>query len=91
MPQSAIAADILKPLDVQRELTPQPSLDHVVVLDDPSKLVDLLLGEIVASLFGIDFRSLTNFLGGASPNTVDIGQRYIEMFVGQIDTCNTSH
>src|SRR5262249_14566647 len=46
MAQAAIAAEILQPLDVERDLAPQVALDDVVAVDHLADLQHFLVGEL---------------------------------------------
>src|SRR5205807_3262185 len=64
MAQAAIAAQIHQPLDVQAHLAAEVALDLVALLERLADAVDLVLGEVLGPLIGIDLRLLADLSGG---------------------------
>src|SRR5262245_57299890 len=90
--QSAIAAEIHQPLDVELNFAPQIALDHVIAVDDLANLEHLGIGELRHTAFGRQINFAHDVLGHLRPDAMDVLQRDHHALVGrQIDARDTSH
>lgn len=74
MPQPPIATNIHQALDIGRHLTPQITLDFILVLDLLTDPGELLISKIVTPDTGVDLNLPQNLLRSAPSDSVDIGQ-----------------
>ena len=92
MTGAAIAADLRQTLDVQRHLTAQIALDHILVVNGLTELVLLGLGQILDAGVRVDACFRQDVLCALSANTIDLGQTdFASLILGQVNTGNTCH
>src|SRR5215475_3952571 len=90
MPQPAIAAEILQPLDVELDLAPQIALDDVVAVDHLADLQHFLVGELRHPPLRRDVHLVHDLLGLLAPDAMDVLQRDHHALVGRnVDTSDT--
>src|SRR4029450_4205894 len=90
--QSAIAAEIHQPLDIELNFAPQIALDHVIAVDDLANLEYLGIRELRHAPLGRQINLAHDILGDLGPDAMDVLQRDHHALVGrQIDTRDTSH
>ena len=91
MAKPAITPDVHQPLLVQRKLGSQTAFHSVVVLDDPTQVVQVIRCEIVHPRLGIDVRLLADLACGRSADPVDVRKSNVYMLVGQVYSCYARH
>ncbi len=92
MAQTPVAAQIHQALDVHRHLAAQVALDLVIGVDVLAHRQNLGIGELVDALLLGDARSLANLLGGAMPDSMDIGECDMHPLVGRnVNACDARH
>src|SRR5215471_4060862 len=90
MPQAAIAAEILQPLDVELHLAPQVALDHVVAVDHFADLQHLGVGQLRYPPLLRDVHFFHDLLGLLAPDSMDVLKRDHHALVGRnVDTSDT--
>ena len=92
MPKPAIAADLLKALDVQRDLAAEVTLDREAAVDDLADLRDLRLGEIAHAHRAVHARLLENIARRRRPDPEDVAKRHVDALLARDvnagDTCH---
>src|SRR5262249_34071383 len=92
MPQPAIAAQILEPLDVELDLAPQVALDDVVAVDHFADLQNLGVGQLRHPSLGWQMHLLHDLLGLLRADAMDVLERDHDALVGRdVDTSDTGH
>src|SRR5205814_10458242 len=89
--ETAVAADLLQALDVQRDLPAEVPLHREAAIDDLSNLRDLRLGEVAHPRGAFDPRLLEHFLGGRRTDAKDVAKRHVDTFLARdIDASDSS-
>src|SRR5438270_8364003 len=92
MAESAIGADFDETLDVHRNFLAQIAFHQPFLLDDSADPVDFFLAQVLNLLHGLDLRLIEDAARARLPNSVDVGQRDINVLLaGQIHACDTCH
>src|SRR4029079_13867757 len=92
MPHAPIGADLDEPLDVQRDLSPEVTLDLVAPVDELPEPVDLLLGEITDPRVGVDVRLGQDLLGRRKADPEDVGEGdFHPLLAGDVDAGDACH
>ena len=92
VPETAVAADIHQPLDIHRSLSPERTLDRVIVLDDLPYPRSLLVGQLLRLRHDGYSGLFEDLEGTRATYTEDIGQRDLDMLaVGYIDSDYSRH
>lgn len=89
--QAAIAADFLQALDITRNFAAQISFDGILLLDLFAEAVSFFLFKVFDFGFRIDLHLGKDLLRLAQPDTVDIGEGYVDsLFVGDAHACDSN-
>jgi hypothetical protein len=75
MSNTAIAADLHEPLNVQVDLAPKVTLDGVLTVDDLANTVDFFLAELPYPGIGIHIGAVQDTSTDRRTNPIDVGQR----------------
>src|SRR5437867_11381908 len=90
--ETAIAADLLEPFDVQRDLAAEVALHRIAAIDDLADLGDLGLGEIADARGEIDPRLLEDLARRRRPDAVDVAQGDVHSLLAwDVNTRDTGH
>src|SRR5712692_4356101 len=92
VPQAAVAADLLEPLDVQCHFATQIALDGEAAIDDLADLRHLRLGEVAATYRPVDARLLEHLARGRRTDTEDVAERNVNALLARdVDAGDTCH
>ena len=90
MPLSAVALDLFQPLDVQVHISPQISLDRILV-DLLTKRGQVLLCQVLGADGSVDAGISQDGLGGRVSNSEDVLQRVLDRLgVRDLNSSDTS-
>ena len=81
MTDTAVAADLLKALDVHSNFTSQITFYDLGLFDHASDLLDLVIGQISDTGIRVNTGLRKDTIGRSSSNAIDIGQTYLYSFV----------
>lgn len=88
----AVAADLDEPFDAHRDLAAQVAFDEMIVLDLVTKLLNLVIGEILDARIGVDSRKSQDLPRRRNPDAKDIGQPVFDSLLARkFNTCDSSH
>src|SRR6185369_536297 len=73
MAQAAVAADFHQPLDVQRDLLAEITLDAALLLDHPADLAHVVFRQILHPDVGADAGVGEDVVRPLAPDAVDVG------------------
>ena len=94
MPQAAVRAGLLQPLDVHRDLPPEVALDLVTAVDDLAQPAHLLVRQVAHTGVRVDVRLGKDLLTGRQPDTVDVRERDLHALLARDvddgDACHTA-
>src|ERR1700733_15838286 len=89
---AAIGTDFDEPFDVHRNFLTQIAFDHALGLYYLADAVDLILAQVLNLLHGLDLGLMENPGGARVADSVDIGQRDINVLIARkVDACNACH
>src|SRR3990172_12300005 len=92
MPKPPVTSDIGKPLDAHRDLTPQVSLNPVILVDQCPDLYEVSILQILHPDIGIHPGLLQYLLGQRPSDTEYSRQPYLDALVfRQVNTCDPRH
>src|SRR4051794_1646268 len=92
MAKAAIRPDLLESLHVERDLSAEVALDLVAPVDELTKPVDLLLGEITHPRVRVDVRLRQDLLGRRQAEPEDVGQRNLDpLLTWDVDAGDACH
>src|SRR5580698_43381 len=87
-----VGADFDEPFNVHRNFLAQIAFHQTLGLDYLPDAVDLILAKVLNLLHRFNFRLIENAGGARIADSVDIGQRNINVLVARkIDACNACH
>src|SRR5439155_16173733 len=90
--QAAIAAEVHQALDVEAHLAAQVAFDLVALFERLADAVDLVFGEVLGPLGGIELRRGTDLLRGGLADPIEVLQRRLDLLLaGKVYACNTRH
>lgn len=93
MPQSPIAPNLNKALDIEVDLASKVSLDHVVAVDVIPDLGDFLVQKVLDSNIRLDSGGPNGLHGPGPANAIDVGKGDVDLLViGNVnagDSCQT--
>lgn len=90
--QTAIAADIHQPLDVQRNLSSKVTFNAVFLIDDLAEAVDLIVGQIAHTRVRVDPGPLEQDPAGVGADAIDIRKRSLNpLLARKVDSGNSRH
>jgi hypothetical protein len=92
MAQSPIAAEIHKPLDVHRGLSPKIAFDDKIAVDDFADLQHFLIGQLRHPTLVRESSFVHDFVGLGGPDSMDVLQGDQYALVGRyIDSGDAGH
>ncbi len=92
MTVSPVGANLLEPLDILPYLHPQLAFQRVLLLEDTTDRLNLLVGELTGPLGGVNLGSAKNFRGPLLPDSVDSSQGNMDWFlIREINPCDSCH
>ncbi len=90
--QPSVAGDVLDSVDVLKDLTPQRTLDGVVLVDVRGELSDLFIRKIFGAHIRLHLQIFNDLGSGHMTDTIEIGKGNNDaLVVRNINTKNTWH
>jgi hypothetical protein len=74
MAKATVAANLLEPLDVERDLSPQIAFDAIIAVNIFTQSVDMFFGEVLDPNILVDSDSRKHFLACSQAYAENIGQ-----------------
>lgn len=91
MPGSAVAIDLLEPLDILSDLSSKVSFDEML-LQFITDFVQFLFGKSLDLLVHLDSDSGKHLIRKGFPHSVDIGESDLDMFsIRECDSSDSCH
>src|SRR5687768_14385051 len=92
MPQTPVAAEIHKALDVDRDLAAKVAFDLVIAVDGLANLQHLRVGKLADAPLGWDADLVDDLLGKTLADAVNVLKRDNHALVGRnVDACYAGH
>ena len=92
MAQAAVRADLGETLDVEGDLATQVAFHLVAAVDQLSKPVDLLLGEVAHPGVRVDVGLGEDLLAGGQTDPEDVGEGDLDALLARdVDACDSCH